>query len=459
MHQRCEDGLHLSKEQALCLRFAPSLPSKVTFTDGSWLDKSPSSVATRQIQYKHCLPSLLRPLRYDYNAAGEKLKAYYHIGEWAIDLPGPAPDPLEPLSDVKQSIEGSTGLLGSISVNVVRDSIEYCGNMLYENGKLDKVFVDGGYATLSTAGVPTYHFYVRDHLGSIRRIVRQDGTVERTNHYYPYGGLHGESGGTTAHRFRFTGKEYDPMNGRSSESKLCLHRVCRVATDEDEVNALNWYDFGARTMAPDLTRFLQPDPMAEDMPDVSPYAYCHSNPANKIDLDGKWDVEVHLMQDRNISGYGLAIVKDKDGSEIFRFKVRAEGVGGHNTMNKNSDTPLGIYNIPENNSWISGGSRESYGPNPRLNMVPESGDILSSHRDNIRIHGGRQETYNAKENKWIKNDSPQLKKTLGCIRAYDDDMKTFKEITDQLDNTDLPGRVYVIDDLEDFQKREEKANE
>ena len=25
------------------------------------------------------------------------------------------------------------------------------------------------------------------------RIVRQDGVVERTNHYYPYGGLHGGS--------------------------------------------------------------------------------------------------------------------------------------------------------------------------------------------------------------------------------------------------------------------------
>jgi len=35
LRQRREDGLHLSKEQALCLRFAPSLLSKVTLTDGS----------------------------------------------------------------------------------------------------------------------------------------------------------------------------------------------------------------------------------------------------------------------------------------------------------------------------------------------------------------------------------------------------------------------------------------
>ena len=69
--------------------------------------------------------------------------------------------------------------------------------------------------------------------------MRQDGVVERTNHYYPYGGLHGGSTGTTAHRIRFSGKEYDPMLG------------------------LNSYDFSARWQMPDLTRFGQMDPMAE----------------------------------------------------------------------------------------------------------------------------------------------------------------------------------------------------
>ena len=59
LRQRHEDGLHLSKEQVLCLRFAPSLHQEI------------------------------------------------------------------------------------------------CGNVLYDNGNLDKVFVDGGYATLNaTTGLP-----------------------------------------------------------------------------------------------------------------------------------------------------------------------------------------------------------------------------------------------------------------------------------------------------------------
>ena len=122
-----EDGLHLSKEQALCLRFAPSLPSKVTLTDGSYA-------------------------RYDYDAAGRKLKSYYHIGEDIVVGPGLDPVPFP------SGLSGGDGLMsvgGEAQIAYLRDSIEYCGNVLYDNGHLDKVFVDGGYATLNaTTGLP-----------------------------------------------------------------------------------------------------------------------------------------------------------------------------------------------------------------------------------------------------------------------------------------------------------------
>ena len=213
-----------------------NLPSKVTLTDGSYA-------------------------RYDYDAAGRKLKSYYHIGEDIVVGPGLDPVPFP------SGLSGGDGLMsvvGESQIAYLRDSIEYCGNVLYDNGHLDKVFVDGGYATLNaTTGQPTFHFYVRDHLGSIRRIVRQDGVVERTNHYYPYGGLHSESTGTTAHRFRFSGKEYDPMLG------------------------LNSYDFSARWQMPDLTRFGQIDPLAEKYYSWSPYAYCAGNPVRYVDPDGR----------------------------------------------------------------------------------------------------------------------------------------------------------------------------
>ena len=63
-------------------------------------------------------------------------------------------------------------------------------------------------------------------------------------------------------------------------------------------------------------------------------------------------------------------------------------------MNNKADTPLGVYDIPNKNMWQTGGSRKSYEPNARLIMKEESGEIIKSGREYLRIHGGRQETYN-----------------------------------------------------------------
>ena len=34
---------------------------------------------------------------------------------------------------------------------------------------------------------PTYHFYMKDHLGSNRVVASTTGEAEQVNHYYPYG--------------------------------------------------------------------------------------------------------------------------------------------------------------------------------------------------------------------------------------------------------------------------------
>ncbi|TWV05084.1 RHS repeat-associated core domain-containing protein, partial [Bacteroidaceae bacterium HV4-6-C5C] len=219
----------------------------------------------------------------------------------------------------------------------------------------------------------------------------------------------------------------------------------------DTDRGLNLYDYSARYMDPALGRFNTVDPMAEKRPWVSPYVFCSNNPVNRIDINGNWDVSVHLAQNRSQNGYGIAIVTDRNGNEVYRFQVRGEGIGGRNRMSENADTPLGTYDIPDNNPWLTGGNRASYGPNARLNMTPESGEIEESGRDAIRIHGGRQENYDSKTKKWILADNPELKKTRGCLRAFDTDMSAFKKITDNLQETDskeVPGQVTISADLD-----------
>ena len=59
--------------------------------------------------------------------------------------------------------------------------------MIYENGSLKRILVDGGYIENGQ-----YHFYLQDHLGNNRVVVKSDGTMIQTNHYYPYGMLFAE---------------------------------------------------------------------------------------------------------------------------------------------------------------------------------------------------------------------------------------------------------------------------
>jgi RHS repeat-associated protein len=56
-----------------------------------------------------------------------------------------------------------------------------------------------------------------------------------------------------------------------------------------EMHGWDTYDFGARGMYAAIGRWTSVDPLAEKYYNVSPYVYCHSDPVNKIDPDGRGD--------------------------------------------------------------------------------------------------------------------------------------------------------------------------
>ena len=146
------------------------------------------------------------------------------------------------------------------------DTTEYFGDFVFEDGQLSKYLFDGGYCTFTSAtGQPTYHYFTCDHQGNVRAVVRQDGTIEQINHYYPLGGIFADgSTNDSFQKYKYNGKELDRMHG------------------------LNFYDYGARQYDPILGRFTQMDPMCEKYYNFHPYAYCMNNPINAIDLEGKY---------------------------------------------------------------------------------------------------------------------------------------------------------------------------
>ena len=95
--------------------------------------------------------------------------------------------------------------------------------------------------------IAEYHFYITGHQGNIRVVASQNGEVEQVNHYYPYGGLMGESTSSDAQPYKYNGKELDRHSG------------------------LDWYDYGARWY--DGMRFNTMDRFAEKYPDLSTTTY------------------------------------------------------------------------------------------------------------------------------------------------------------------------------------------
>ncbi|MFH1296404.1 MAG: RHS repeat-associated core domain-containing protein [Bacteroidota bacterium] len=313
-------------------------------------------------------------------------------------------------------------------------SLIYLGNFVYDwNGTMQYILTNEGRLVPDNKSYRVEYF-MKDHLGNTRATYAQAAPgvpqVAEYEHYYPFGiqmeGLCRPALFDITNNHLYNGKELQP-----------------------DYN-LQWYDYGARFYDPQLGRFHTPDPDAESYFENSSYAYVRNNPILRIDPTGKWDVTVHLYNDRAKYGYGVAIVTDRKGNEIYRFDVRGEGTGGRNRKKDKADTPLGIYDIPDKNMWLTGGSRKSYGPNARLIMNEESGEIIQSGRKYIRIHGGRQETYIETTKTWEAVDEPTLEKTWGCLRAFDTDMSEFKSIIDNLmtnDSEEFGGKVTVKGDL------------
>ena len=91
----------------------------------------------------------------------------------------------------KLRVTHSTGMLQSggvpsvILLQPIVTTTDYCGNLLFENGELSRLLVDGGYVTF-TNGMPHYHFHLKDHLGSSRVVFSETGVVEQETQYYPF---------------------------------------------------------------------------------------------------------------------------------------------------------------------------------------------------------------------------------------------------------------------------------
>ncbi len=161
---------------------------------------------------------------------------------------------------------------------------EYAGNYIYGNGTLQFFSQPEGYV-YKDGSAYKYVYQYKDHLGNIRLSYEDgngDGDIDVTNdpmtteiveenNYYPFGLKHkgyndavSSLGNSVAKRWKYNGKELD----------------------DSFDGALATYDFGARNYDPALGRWMNIDPLAEQMRRHSPYNYAFNNPMFFVDPDG-----------------------------------------------------------------------------------------------------------------------------------------------------------------------------
>ena len=175
---------------------------------------------------------------------------------------------------------------------------DYCGNVVYENGVQKLLLTDEGYVTLSDS---KYHYYLKDHQGNNRVVINQSGTVEETNHYYPFGGVFASAGNVQP--YKYNGKELDAKKG------------------------LNWYDYGARHYDAVLGRFTTNDRFAEKYYSMSPYQYGANSPVGNIDVNGD-SIRVYT----ETQSFGHTWISVGEGSNMTVYSY-----GRYNGTNKGPD--------------------------------------------------------------------------------------------------------------------------
>ncbi len=236
-------------------------------------------------------------IKYVHTPTGEKLKETYTTSVPNITKPVGLPFSLAP---------------PEIQSVITKD---YWGtDIICKNGEPQQFFFDGGFADIKDNAL-TWHYYVKDHLGSNRIVQDEQGKVEATYSFYPFGGSfeHCQELYTSniSQPFTYQGKEKVNMYG------------------------FGMFDFGARLYAPLLGRWTSIDPLCEKYYGWSPYAFCLNNPVRNIDSDGRivetaWDAANVAMDATSLIANvatGNYISAAVDGAAII-YDVAATAIPG-----------------------------------------------------------------------------------------------------------------------------------
>ena len=204
-----------------------------------------------------------------------------------------------------------------------------------------------GYIANDTTKEETF-FYHSDHLGSTSYITDDHAKITQYDAYLPYGELLvDEHSSSEDLPYKFNGKQFDEETGL--------------------------YYYGARYLNPMTSLWYGVDPLAEKFPNIGAYVYCHGNPINMIDPDGKDDYKLNKngqisfwrrtnakTTDRIFSGKNNILVNKGLASQLVKNQTR----NGTIALTNKSDDAFKFFKFVADNTnveWNLIGERSDNG--------------------------------------------------------------------------------------------------
>ena len=237
----------------------------------------------------------------------------------------------------------------------------YCNNVVYENGVQKLLLTEEGYLSLNDS---KYHYNLKDHQGNNRVVINQNGNVEETNHYYPFGGVFASS--QNVQPYKYNGKELDTKKG------------------------LNWYDYGARQYDAAIGRFTTMDPMTEKYYAVSPYTYCINNPIKYIDPNGMTLVIWYKNNDGKLVSYKYSGGNTGNSNSFVKAVVtayqynkqngsKAGNGGGASTVVavENTNLTINVMESPDRNYYSEYAAGGTIYWSPELGLQSDNNVVVS----------------------------------------------------------------------------------
>lgn len=162
------------------------------------------------------------------------------------------------------------------------------------DGALRRIGLEEGQLVRNSSGNYEVHYYLRDHLGNVRMVLKEDGSVLQETEYYAFGLPVIRNGNDAVNKYLYNGKEKQPETG--------------------------WLDYGTRMYMAEIGRWGVVDRAANLFESTSPYVYGINRPLTHIDPSG--DTTYSVIDLRN---HWSEFDSDKDQVNLYEAQITRPG--------------------------------------------------------------------------------------------------------------------------------------